>query len=239
NFSVLDGWWCEGYKPGAGWALKEKRTYQNQEFQDQLDAATIYTLLESEILPLYYNRGNKEYSDEWIQYIKNSIAGIAPHFTMKRQLDDYYSKFYNKQGERYHHLAANDYKAARELAAWKEAVAAKWNEIEVVAVERDSNVDAGTINAGNKYDITFKVDEKGLDDAIGIELVTLATDKDGRDYVFSVQPLEVVKREGDIFTFHTDYVMNNAGSFRICYRMYPKHEELPHRQDFAFVKWLA
>ena len=239
NFSVLDGWWCEGYKPGAGWALKEKRTYQNQEFQDQLDAATIYTLLESEILPLYYNRGEKTYSDEWIQFIKNSIAGIAPHFTMKRQLDDYYSKFYNKQGKRYNHLIANGYKTARELAAWKEAVAAKWNEIEVVSVERDSNVDAGNINAGNKYEITFKVDEKGLDDAVGIELVTLATDKDGRDYVFSVQPLDVVKREGNIFTFHTEYVMNNAGSFRICYRMYPKHEELPHRQDFAYVKWLA
>lgn len=239
NFSVLDGWWCEGYKPGAGWALKEKRTYQNQEFQDQLDAATIYTLLESEILPLYYNRGEKTYSDEWIQFIKNSIAGIAPHFTMKRQLDDYYSKFYNKQGKRYNHLIANGYKTARELAAWKEAVAAKWNDIEVVSVERDSNVDAGNINAGNKYEITFKVDEKGLDDAVGIELVTLATDKDGRDYVFSVQPLDVVKREGNIFTFHTEYVMNNAGSFRICYRMYPKHEELPHRQDFAYVKWLA
>ena len=120
-----------------------------------------------------------------------------------------------------------------------EAVAAKWNDIEVVSVERDSNVDAGNINAGNKYEITFKVDEKGLDDAVGIELVTLATDKDGRDYVFSVQPLDVVKREGNIFTFHTEYVMNNAGSFRICYRMYPKHEELPHRQDFAYVKWLA
>ena len=239
NFSVLDGWWCEGYKPGAGWALKEKRTYQNQEFQDQLDAATIYTLLESEILPLYYNRGDKAFSDEWIAYIKNSIAGIAPHFTMKRQLDDYYSKFYNKQGARFHHLMANDSKAARELAKWKEDVAAKWDSIEVVSIERDSNVDAGNINAGNKYGITFKIDEKGLEDAVGIELVTLATDKEGRDYVFSVQPLDVVKREGNIFTFHTDYIMNNAGSFRICYRMFPKNEELPHRQDFAFVKWLA
>ena len=239
NFSVLDGWWCEGYKPGAGWALKEKRTYQNQEFQDQLDAATIYSLLESEILPLYYNRGEKAYSEEWISYIKNSIAGIAPHFTMKRQLDDYYSKFYNKQGERFHHLMDNDAKAVRALASWKEAVAAKWDEIEVVSFEKDANVDGANINAGNSYSVTFNVDEKGLDNAVGIELVTLATDKEGRDYVFSVQPLEVVKREGNIFTFHADYVMNNAGSYRICFRMFPKHEELPHRQDFAYVKWFA
>ena len=78
-----------------------------------------------------------------------------------------------------------------------------------------------------------------LASAVAVELVTLATDKEGRDYVFSVQPLEVVKREGSIFTFHADYVMNNAGSFRICFRMFPKHEELPHRQDFAYVKWFA
>ena len=99
NFSVLDGWWLEGYREGAGWALTEKRTYQNQEYQDQLDAATIYSILEQEILPLYYARNKKGYSEGWIRTIKNSIAQIAPHYTMKRQLDDYYSKFYTKEAK--------------------------------------------------------------------------------------------------------------------------------------------
>ena len=93
NFSVLDGWWLEGYREGAGWALTEKRTYQNQEHQDQLDAATIYSILETEILPLYYARNKKGYSEGWIKVVKNSIAQIAPHSTMTRQLDDYYNKF--------------------------------------------------------------------------------------------------------------------------------------------------
>ena len=89
NLSVLDGWWLEGYREGAGWALTEKRTYDNQAYQDQLDAATIYSLLENEILPLYYARNSKGYSAGWVKTIKNSIAHIAPHYTMKRQLDDY------------------------------------------------------------------------------------------------------------------------------------------------------
>ena len=76
NFSVLDGWWLEGYREGAGWALTEKRTYQNQEYQDQLDAATIYSILEQEILPLYYARNKKGYSEGWIKTIKNSIAHL-------------------------------------------------------------------------------------------------------------------------------------------------------------------
>ncbi|WP_337629600.1 alpha-glucan family phosphorylase, partial [Prevotella sp.] len=90
NLSVLDGWWVEGYRQGAGWALKQERTYQNQGYQDQLDAATIYSLLENEILPLFYNRNEQGFSEGWIKTIKNSIATIAPHYTMKRQLDDYY-----------------------------------------------------------------------------------------------------------------------------------------------------
>ena len=80
NLSVLDGWWLEGYREGAGWALTEKRTYDNQAYQDQLDAATIYSLLENEILPLYYARNSKGYSAGWVKTIKNSIAHIAPHY---------------------------------------------------------------------------------------------------------------------------------------------------------------
>ena len=240
NLSVLDGWWCEGYKPGAGWALKEQRTYQNQEHQDQLDAATIYALLENEILPLFHdNREGKEYSDEWVKYIKNSIAQVAPHFTMKRQLDDYYSKFYNKQAKRFHHLMEDDAKAARTLASWKEQVAARWNEIEVVSIEKDENVVNGNMEVGKNYSISMVIDEKGLNDAVGVELVTLTTDNNGNDTIYSVEPFTMVKQEGNLFTFNIDYSLNNAGAFKVCYRIYPKHEELPHRQDFAFVKWMA
>lgn len=117
NFSVLDGWWLEGYREGAGWALTEKRTYQNQEHQDQLDAATIYSILETEILPLYYARNKKGYSEGWIKVVKNSIAQIAPHYTMKRQLDDYYSKFYCKLAKRFQTLAANDNAKAKEISS--------------------------------------------------------------------------------------------------------------------------
>ena len=239
NFSVLDGWWCEGYKPGAGWALKEERTYQNQEFQDQLDAATIYTLLENEILPMYYNRGDKAYSDEWVACIKKSIAEVAPHFTMKRQLDDYYSKFYCKQAKRYHHLVANDSKVVRELAKWKEEVAAKWNAVEVLSVEGAQDFLNGAMSAGEKYNVSIKVDEKGLDNAVAIELVVLDTDAKGRETVFATYPLDVVQREGNIFTFGAEIAPTNAGAFKIAFRMYPKHEELPHRMDFAYVKWFA
>ena len=237
NLSVLDGWWLEGYREGAGWALTEKRTYDNQAYQDQLDAATIYSLLENEILPLYYARNSKGYSAGWVKTIKNSIAHIAPHYTMKRQLDDYYSKFYNKEAARFKVLAADNYAKAKEIAAWKETVASKWDQIEVVSADKCDELINGTIESGKDYTIRIVIDEKGLDDAIGVELVTLHTDADGKDHIYSVEPLEVVKREGDLFTFEVVHSINNAGSFKVAYRMFPKNKDLPHRQDFCYVKW--
>ena len=237
NFSVLDGWWLEGYREGAGWALTEKRTYQNQEHQDQLDAATIYSILEQEILPLYYARNKKGYSEGWIRTIKNSIAQIAPHYTMKRQLDDYFEKFYNKEAKRFKMLSANDNAKAKELAAWKEEVAEKWDSIEIVSSEKCEDLQKGTVESGKQYTITHVVDEKGLNDAIGIELVTIYTDADGKQHIYSIDSFEVVKKEGTLYTFQAKHELENAGSFKVCYRMYPKNADLPHRQDFCYVRW--
>ena len=237
NLSVLDGWWVEGYRKGAGWALDEKRTYQNQEYQDKLDAATIYGLLENEIIPLYYKKGKKEFSENWIKVIKNSIATIAPHYTMKRQLDDYFDKFYNRQAKRAARLEADHNALAKSIALWKEAVAERWDGIHVVSKDTSFLENGG--ETGMKYKIRYVIDEQGLDDAVGLELVSLKNDKSADEkQVYSIHPFEVVSREGNLFTFEACIEPSNAGSFRSCVRMYPKHKELPHRQDFAYVKWL-
>ena len=237
NFSVLDGWWLEGYREGAGWALTEKRTYQNQEYQDKLDAATIYSILETEILPLYYARNKKGYSEGWVKTIKNSIAQIAPHYTMKRQLDDYFSKFYGKEAKRFHALAENNYAKVKEIAKWKEEVAEKWDSIQIVSMDKCAELCQGNVESGKDYTITCVVDEKGLNDAIGIEMVVTYTNVEGKEYIYCVAPMEMVKREGDLYTFQVTHSLSNAGSFKVAYRMFPKHPELPYRQDFCYVRW--
>ena len=237
NLSVLDGWWVEGYREGAGWALDEKRTYQNQEYQDKLDAATIYGLLENEIIPMYYKKNKKGYSEKWIQVIKNSIATIAPHYTMKRQLDDYFDKFYNRQAKRSAELLANNNELAKKISLWKEAVAERWDGIHVVSKEPSFLENGG--ETGMKYKITYVIDEQGLDDAVGLELVSLNNEQsDSEREVYSTHQFKMVKREGNLFTFEAEIEPSNAGTYRSCVRMYPKNDLLPHRQDFAYVKWL-
>ena len=236
NLSVKDGWWLEGYREGAGWALTEKRTYQNQGYQDQLDAATIYGLLENEIIPLYYKKNKKGFSEGWVKVIKNSIAQIAPHYTMKRQLDDYYSKFYEKEAKRFKKISANDNRLAKDIALWKETVAERWDAIRVVSSSVDANLTA--IEAGKDFNMTFVIDEQGLDDAIGLEKVNVYTDKDGQEKIFSIEPFEMTKKEGNLYTFVCKCTPRQPGFYKSAVRMYPKNELLPHRQDFCYVKWL-
>ena len=236
NLSVLDGWWLEGYREGAGWALTEKRTYENQGYQDQLDAATIYGLLENDIIPLYYAKNENGYSEGWINVIKNSIATIAPHYTMKRQLDDYYEKFYQKEAKRFKVLSADGNKIAKEIALWKEAVAERWDAIRVVSAE--NNLPAEGPETGHKYHFKYVIDEQGLDDAIGLEFVAVTQNEKGEDTVWATHQFNVTKKEGNLYTFECDTVQQSAGTYKCAVRMYPKNERLPHRQDFAYVKWL-
>ena len=235
NFSVLDGWWYEGYRKDAGWALTDKRTYQNEQYQNQLDAEAIYYLLEHDILPLYYEHGGKNYSEDWVKYIKNSIAQIAPHFTMKRQLDDYYDRFYNKLSEHFHILAADNFAKAKMMADWKANVRSRWDAIEIKSIEAGNGLNA-TVEAGKEYEVTVVVDEKGLDDAIGIESVIIRRE-DGQDHIYEVIPLLPVSKNGNLYTFKATSGIFNAGSFKQAFRMYPKNALLPHRQDFCYVRW--
>ncbi|WP_290092706.1 alpha-glucan family phosphorylase [Paramuribaculum intestinale] len=237
NFSVLDGWWYEGYRfdEKAGWALTDKRTYTDQAQQDKLDAATIYSMLENEIIPLYFNKNYKGYSPEWIQYIKRSIGNIAPHFTMKRQLDDYISRFYQPEAKRAAKLEANNFARAREIVAWKEEVASKWDSIQVLSSNFDE-VHAGASRTGDKIDINVVIDTKGLGDSVGVELV-FYKEEHGESKYDGRADFKVVKRDGSIFTYELKSSLKEAGTYKYALRMYPKNEALPHRQDFAYVRW--
>ena len=236
NLSVLDGWWYEGYREGAGWALTDRRTYENQDHQDKLDASTIYSMLEQEIIPLYYARNRQGFSENWVRTVKNSIARIAPHYTMKRQLDDYYTRFYNPLAARFHSISADNNRIARDIAAWKESVAERWDSIKVVSSTRSENLQSASLISGKEFTVRHVVDEQGLDDAVGIDLVVM-TGTDGNEHVSEVLPMKLVSREGNLHTFELTASIDLAGSYKMAYRLYPKHPQLANRQDMCYVRW--
>ena len=238
NFSVLDGWWYEGYVPGAGWALTDKRTYENQAHQDQLDAATIYQMLESEIIPMYYARNAQGYSPAWVAAIKKSVTEITPRFTTKRMMDDYFDRFYCKLAKRHATLSANNYELAKQIVAWKENMVAHWDEISLVS----SNVEEVLSSApmvGEQYKLDVILDTKGLGDkGIGVELVVTRSSLHNNDKLYHVQEFDLKKAVGTILHFETTYLANYAGALKFGLRMFPKNDLLPHRMDFCYVRWL-
>ena len=237
NFSVLDGWWAEGYKADAGWSLQEERTYQNQQFQDELDAETIYNILEDEIMPTFYNRDEAGVPHAWVKFIKNSIAGIAPHFTMKRQLDDYYEKFYNKLAIRSSKLKEDDYRDMRNLASWKFRMLRNWDSIEVVEVIYPNST-SHALHLGDlfKAELVLNLGEISSND-IRVEMISGQGMNDQLPEPQSIRELKLCSVEGNHVRFSIEITTSLGGVFDFAFRITPQNELLPHKADFNLVKW--
>jgi starch phosphorylase len=228
----------EGYVKGAGWAVTDKQTYENDEYQDKLDAATIYSLLEKEIIPMYYAKGSKGFSSEWVMYIKNSIAKIAPRFTTKRMLDDYLNKFYIKLAKRSAYLSMNQYAKAKELAAWKAKMAEGWDNITIVPLEVPDFTNR-EIHVGEECHVSVRLEHIPIKDSVGIELVIMNKASNGKmDIIKTVEMSEISSTENSA-TFVLTYRLQRDGLFSYALRVFPKHPDLPHRQDFCYVKWFS
>ncbi len=238
NFSVLDGWWYEGYKESAGWALTDKQTFENNEYQDDLDAITIYSILENEIIPLYFNKNKAGVPNGWVQYIKNSIALIAPEFTTRRMINDYKTRFYVPMLTRLKKLMANDNQLVHEIATWKRRVISGW---EYVTVLDCTMPDIGKLELGigDPYQVDVTIDLKRLATIeVGLEMVIAEPSDEQFPTIMHIEPFEIIKKEGSIIHYHLNYKLNLPGVFKFGVRMFPKNEALAHRQDFCLIRWL-
>ncbi len=240
NLSVLDGWWYEGYVEGAGWALTAKRTYENQAFQDELDASTLYTMLESEIIPLYYAHNSNGFSPQWVKFVKKSIAEIAPHYTTKRMMDDYFDRFYMKLANRSKKLIENNYAKAKEIVRWKEDTASKWDKIEVLKLRFESVQEVDINDGKDKVYGEVVIDKKDIIADLGLECVVVDYDSTANKVEFVEKyEFDLIKTEGSKLFFQTKEALNDPGTHQYALRIYPKNPDLPHRMDFAYVKWIS
>lgn len=240
NLSVLDGWWAEGYKPNAGWALKEEVTYKDNYFQDELDAETIYNFIEDEIIPRFYKRDDNNVPNEWVSYIKNTISEIAPHYTMYRQLHDYRDKYYNKMYERMQKLTTNDFALTRELASWKYRVIRAWNDLEIVSLNY-TNPTNDLLHLGDifKAEIVLNAGSEINPENIMVEMISGEKSNatgEIKEPEF-ILPLKLNKVENGLAYYSLEFPIDTAGDFDFAFRITPYHSALPHRQDFNLVKW--
>ena len=238
HFSVLDGWWVEGYRAFAGWALPKKRTYENQDLQDDIDAETIYNMLEFEIVPAYYAFNDQGVPVEWISLVKNTMVKIAPEFTMKRMIDDYYEKYYSKLFTRNKYLVENNFEKAKELAAWKKTMREEWDNIEVLnySFERAGE---NVYRSGHDYTAEIALDVKKIPkENVGVEFIITYMSKQGEHEFVASEEFKLVNYKSGKCLYRANLVPEKAGSFFYGIRIYPKHKDLPHKQDFYLLRWI-
>jgi alpha-glucan phosphorylase-like protein len=238
NFSVLDGWWVEGYRETAGWALDEKSTFDNIAFQNELDAETIYNKLEFEIAPLFYERNEQDIPDRWVEMVKNCIVQIAPHFTMKRMLDDYFNRFYNKLFVRSHEVRKNDFSLAMEIADWKKKIRLSWEQVKVESL-RFSEALKSQLELGEEYHGEVVLDLNGLSHVkMGLEMVIISTKPNQTQQIIHVEPMKLVSEINGKSVYRLKLKPPKAGNFSYGIRLSPINDSLSYRQDFCYVKWL-
>ena len=238
HFSVLDGWWVEGYRAFSGWALPKKITFENQDLQDDIDAETIYNMLEYEIIPAYYSFNEHGLPVEWVSLIKNTMVKIAPEFTMKRQIDDYFEKYYIKLNARNKYLVANDFEKSKELAAWKKNMRDEWDNIAVInySFERSGE---NVYRSGHDYRAEIALDIKKIPkENVGVDFIITRMGKNGEYEYVASEEFEMVSYKNGKSLYRLHFVPEKAGSFFYGIRIYPKHKDLPHKQDFYLLRWI-
>ena len=238
NFSVLDGWWAEGFIENAGWALKENRTYVNQQFQDQFDAEKLYDMFENEIAVLFYKRDTDGIPNNWVDFIKKNIAEISPRFTMKRQLDDYQKQFYSKLIKRTDLINANRFQKARELSIWKRKVLHAWDDIEVV-LKNIPDFENNTLNLSEYFEAEIVIDTKELKASdIGVEVIFGQKENDEVKRILYKEELKFEAVSDNSAKFSCKIPATSTGVYDFAFRVFPKNELLVHRQDFPILKWI-
>ncbi len=235
HFSVLDGWWVEGYREGAGWALPQERVYENQDFQNELDTQTIYNMLENEIVPMFYDCDKNGVPHQWVKCIKKSIAEIVPMFTTKRMIDDYKERFYDKLYNRSTELAQNDFAKVFEITNWKQHTTKAWNYIEVL------KVDFHTTEFENPQDaygeITLNINRLSPED-IGIESLVVSKKADGTLKIDEKMDFKLKEYKGKIAVFRIEGAPRKTGIYNYAIRAYAKNPLLPYKQDSKLIMWI-
>ena len=238
HFSVLDGWWVEGYKKDCGWALPLERTYEDDNYQSELDSATIYNIIENEIAPAYYKLDKATgRSATWISYIKNTIAKVASEFTTNRMLTDYCERYYLPLAERYGKLTADGGALAREISAWKKSVSEEWGNIKVLSYTRPESQYTLSEEHPMHCEVVLDLGRLKPED-IGVEILFSVSDKAGKLHIGEHREFALASYENGVARYVVETLPERTGLYQVGTRVYPKNPLLPHRQDLPLVKWL-
>ena len=238
NFSVLDGWWAEGYNQKNGWTIGTNAEYSSYEEQDLADSQSMYYTLENKIIPAYYNQDKNGISKTWMQYMKNSIMSTGGKYSTSRMLVDYTSKLYMplcNLTKRYY----NNLELVSEYNAWKHSIAANWKDIQIE--QEQNNADNITLDAGSQIEVKCTVTLPNIDvKHIRTEVYYGKFLENGTVQDVKIIPMKLDHKDEDnkkyYYTAKID--LTSGGNYGYSFRVMPEHEMLLESENLDLVKWI-
>ena len=238
NFSILDGWWAEGYNTKNGWAIGTNEEYYSYEEQDLADSESIYKTLEDKIIPTYYNKNEKGLSETWIRLMKNSIMSTGGKYSTARMVVDYTEKLYmpllNLTNKYF-----NSLENVTEYNKIKQELYANWNDIKIT---QENNADNITVDAGNKIKVSCKVELPNIDkDYIQTECYYGKILENGIVEDINIMPMDLVEENNETktYTYEAKIEMKTGGNYGYTFRVMPKHPMLLDPENLNLVKWIT
>ncbi len=232
--SVLDGWWVEGYNGYNGWAIGDEREYPSEDAQDEADAQSLYTLLEQDIVPLYYAATREGEARPWLAVVRESMRSVAPYFNTRRMLKEYLETYYLPAMRNFVALRADGFRLAREMAAWRRRVREAWSQV-AMAVDAP---EWQRLRVGDAFTVRARVTLGPLSpEDVRVEVVWGRPDDKGELRDIHRVPLVPARQEGDVVLYEGEVRVAEGGDFAYGVRVYPYRPELPHPFDVGLILW--
>jgi starch phosphorylase len=235
NLSVLDGWWDEGYQSDFGWAIGHGEEYNDHEAQDSIESRDLYNLLEEEVVPLFYQRGNDGIPRSWVAKMRAGLQHLAPIFNSHRMVQEYVNRYYLPCSRRFNDLCRDEFTESKRLAEWRHKLMTSWHEVSVVEVVSANGMEMAV---GKELEVVARVRLGSLSpEDVTVEAYFGHLDQHGDFAERKTISLDVVDSKDGVYNFMGQIPCRETGRFGYTVRVMPSQGKLENRFVMGLVTW--
>ena len=234
NLSVLDGWFDEAYETSGGWAIGDRVPYS--EDQDEIHSSALYSLLENEIVPMYYARGEDRLPYEWVHRMKQCLLNVSPQFNCQRMVGEYMTGLYEPAHAAFSEVRKDNFEEARRKAKWEAEINRVWGLVNFVDVGPGPG---GSVVSGTPITMRASVDLAGLTpEDVHVEAVVGRVGISGQLESTEVMTLPPVGEAGSVYVFQKEFTPHQTGRLGYTLRISSDHFSNPlTRPCNSLLKW--
>jgi starch phosphorylase len=239
NFSVLDGWWCEGYNGKNGWAIGDETIYDNEYHQDNADSESIYDILEKQIIPTFFDRNEKGVPEKWVEIMKESIKSNTSLFSTHRMVQDYTNKYYIPLMDRVEKQTLNNFKLASELSNWKKHIEKEWPQVDIIPDKQITQLNNKNFISGESIPIYASVRLGNIEpSSVKVQIYYGDVGNDNTIENPHIVDMQLEEKISDnTYRYTTNITLFEGGEYGYTFRVIPNHPDLLNRFDLPLIRW--